>query len=79
LKERAACFYKQGQYAQALRSYSEAINCFKTPPEKTQKKSASQQEQAKTAQAQLYSNRAACWLMMQKWEHAADDCGSGIA
>jgi tetratricopeptide (TPR) repeat protein len=77
LKGRAAGFYKAGQYAQALRRYSEAINCFKSPAG-VSGASAALQVQAKSAQAQLYSNRAACWLMMQKWEHAADDCGSGL-
>ena len=59
LKEAGNAMYRKGQYAEALRLYTQAIG---TEP----------------GNGAYYGNRAACWLMLRKFERAANDCAEGL-
>eukprot|EP00455_Lapot_gusevi_P047867 TRINITY_DN653_c0_g1_i2.p1 TRINITY_DN653_c0_g1~~TRINITY_DN653_c0_g1_i2.p1 ORF type:complete len:367 (+),score=124.30 TRINITY_DN653_c0_g1_i2:293-1393(+) len=64
-------FFTQGQYDQAVRKYAKALNwCSEDFP--------SPEEEAKIAAAKVpcYSNRAACYLKLRRYQEAIQDCDS---
>ncbi|CAM6103031.1 unnamed protein product [Calypogeia fissa] len=58
--ERAHGKYREGQYAEALKLYSSALSVAKRAPHRIA----------------LHSNRAACFLKLQNYKEAADECSS---
>mmetsp|Transcript_2290 Transcript_2290/g.6798 ORF Transcript_2290/g.6798 Transcript_2290/m.6798 type:complete len:677 (+) Transcript_2290:1025-3055(+) len=59
LREQGNALYKAGQYAEALRLYSQAVG-------------------AEPRNGALHGNRAACWMMLGKYERAVADCSEGL-
>ena len=59
LKEEGNAMYRKGQYAEALRLYTQAIG-------------------AEPHSGAYYGNRAACWLMLRKFERAANGASAAV-
>ena len=66
LKDAATAFYKKGNYADAVKTYSRALVALGTPPVDT------------AAAAALLTNRAAANVMLKRWLDASNDCAEAL-